>query len=44
MNNSIKLILAAAAAMFAFASCASKEVPAPTQQAPTNDGGVYSDK
>ena len=46
MNKSIKLTLAAAAAIFAFASCASKHesyTPAPSS-APVNDGSVYADK
>ena len=45
MKNSIKLILAAAAAMFAFSSCASHKSgghSAPTP--PANDGGSYSSK
>jgi hypothetical protein len=46
MNKSMKLILAAAAAVFTFASCASKEVAPiePPEVATIDDGGVYSDK
>jgi hypothetical protein len=46
MNKSMKLILAAAAAVFTFASCASKEVAPiqPPEVAMVDDGGVYSDK
>ena len=46
MNKFIKLILAAAAAAFTFASCSSNDTDTyvPTQPAPVDDGGVYSDK
>ncbi|MGI9243862.1 MAG: hypothetical protein ACR2RV_23900 [Verrucomicrobiales bacterium] len=44
MKTSLKLILAAAAALVALASCASKqEAPAPIAP-PADDGSVYSEK